>query len=76
MLVYPSPIPSLVEGDGEDPKTLISKVRGEPACPQQEAESSLHYPSGSAISLVQLKNRMLLLTRQLLGEPLWGHSPG
>ena len=42
MLVYPSPIPSLVEGDGEDLKTLISKVRGEPACPQQEAERSLH----------------------------------
>ena len=34
------------------------------------------YPAGSAISLVQLKNRMLLLTWQLLGEPLWGHSPG
>lgn len=33
-------------------------------------------PAGSVLSLVQLNNRMLLLTWWLLGEPLWGDSPG
>lgn len=77
MLVYPSPIPSLVEGNGEKTqKTLISKVRGDQLVHSRSRAQCPLIPAGSAISTVQLKHRMLLLTRQLLENHCGGPPQG
>lgn len=73
-----TPLPFHLQLEMEKPrKDLTPKVRGEPACllEKQSRVFSLHLPSWVCLALVQLNNRMLLLTWRLLGEPLWSCYP-